>query len=84
MAADHPDAERTFREFVEKRVLAPIARQLDVDRPDLRAALVASQVLGLALVRYVLRLKPLATADRQTLVAAHAPTLQRYLLGPLD
>ena len=54
------------------------------DRPDLRAALVASQIVGLGMVRYVLRLEPLASADHPTVIAAVAPTLQRYLTGPLD
>ena len=51
--------------------------------PDFRAALIASQVLGLALVRYVLELPPLATADAEELAAAIGPTLERYLTGDL-
>lgn len=51
--------------------------------PDFRAALVASQVLGLALVRYVLELRPLATAGTEELAAAIGPTLERYLTGDL-
>ena len=50
---------------------------------DFRAALVASQVLGLALVRYVLELRPLATAGAEELAAAIGPTLERYLTGDL-
>ena len=48
-----------------------------------RAALVASQVLGLALARYVLGLEPLATASQDDLAAAIGPTLERYLTGPV-
>ncbi len=51
--------------------------------PDFRAALIASQVLGLALVRYVLELRPLATAGTEELAAAIGPTLERYLTGDL-
>ncbi len=36
------------------------------------------------MVRYVLRLEPLASADHTTVVAAVAPNLQRYLTGRLD
>jgi hypothetical protein len=36
------------------------------------------------MVRYVLQLEPLASADHPTVVAAIAPTMQRYLTGPLD
>ena len=46
-----------------------------------RAALVASQVLGLALTRYVLELDPLVRADVDELAAAIGPTLERYLTG---
>jgi Tetracyclin repressor-like, C-terminal domain len=46
-----------------------------------RAALVASQVVGLALARYVLGLEPLATASQDDLAAAIGPTLERYLTG---
>ena len=44
-----------------------------------RAGLVASQVLGMALTRYVLRLPPMAAMTREQLVAWVGPTLQRYL-----
>ena len=50
---------------------------------DFRAALVASQVLGLALTRYVLRLEPLAAASQDDLAAAIGPTLERYLTGQI-
>ena len=46
-----------------------------------RAGLVASQVLGVALTRYVLRLPPVATMDHDELVSWIGPTLQRYFTG---
>lgn len=48
-----------------------------------RAGLVATQMLGLALCRYVLRLPPVVAMDVDALVDALAPTLQRYLSEPL-
>jgi AcrR family transcriptional regulator len=48
-----------------------------------RAALVASQVLGLGLTRYVLGLEPLAAASTDDLAAAIGPTLERYLNGDI-
>jgi AcrR family transcriptional regulator len=53
------------------------------DQPELRAALVASQVVGLAVSRYVLRFEPVASADADTLAKLLGPTLQRYLTGAL-
>ncbi len=48
-----------------------------------RAGLAASQLLGVALCRYVLRLPPLVALDIETLVASLAPTIERYLAAPL-
>ncbi len=48
-----------------------------------RAGLVATQMLGLALCRSILRLPPVADMDREAVVARIGPTIQRYLVGPL-
>lgn len=64
-------------------VLRPLGEALGVDRPDLRMPLVASQVIGVILLRYVLRVEPLASLAPDQLVATYAPTLQRYLADPL-
>lgn len=76
-------AARMVREFVTREALGRIAEALEVPQPRLRAALAASQLIGLALGRFVVRVEPLASADVETLVACYAPTLQRYLAGPL-
>ena len=52
-------------------------------QPRLRVALVASQLMGLAMARFIIRMEPIASADPETLIAAYAPTIQRYLTGPL-
>jgi AcrR family transcriptional regulator len=63
---------------------APGAADADgLAEADFRAALVASQVLGLALTRYVLQLEPLAAASQDDLAAAIGPTLERYLTGQI-
>jgi len=46
-----------------------------------RAGLVASQMLGLALTRYLLRVPPVVALDRATVIAWLGPTVQRYLAG---
>jgi AcrR family transcriptional regulator len=55
----------------------------DLAEVPIRAALVSSQLLGVALCRYILRLPPVMMLDTDTLVANLAPTVQRYLTGPL-
>jgi hypothetical protein len=56
-----------------------------MDQPDaiLRATLAGSQLIGLALARYVVAVEPLAPALPEILVRALAPTVQRYLTGDL-
>ncbi|MGH3099639.1 MAG: TetR/AcrR family transcriptional regulator, partial [Thermoleophilia bacterium] len=53
--------------------------------PDarLRATLVGSQLIGLAMARYIVKVEPLASAPPTQVVAAVGPTLQRYLTGDL-
>ena len=41
----------------------------------------AAQLVGLVLLRHVVRLEPLASADDEALVALVAPTVQHYLRG---
>jgi AcrR family transcriptional regulator len=48
-----------------------------------RAGLVATQMLGLALCRHILRLPPVVALDVETLIAGVSETVQRYLTAPL-
>lgn len=57
--------------------------QFGADQPGLRASLIGSQLIGLAVGRYMVRLQPLVDAPRDELVAAVAPALQRYISGAL-
>lgn len=82
-ATSNEEAARTVREFLTREVLEPIATAIEVPQPRLRAALVGSQVIGLAMARFVVGLEPLAGAGEDELVAYYAPTLQRYLTEPL-
>jgi hypothetical protein len=54
----------------------------DPEQAPTRAGLVASQLLGLALTRYVLRFPPTVALAREEIVAWLAPTVQRYLTAP--
>ncbi|MEU7074979.1 TetR family transcriptional regulator [Streptomyces narbonensis] len=75
-------AERMRAVFAEQ--LGPIARGVCPDPAEAprRAALVASQVLGMALARYVLRLPPAVEMSADEVVAWLGPTVQRYLTDP--
>ncbi|WP_091035918.1 TetR family transcriptional regulator [Microbacterium oxydans] len=65
--------------FLSRELLSRVAGSLDADDADLRASLVASQIAGMLIARYVLRLPALAAASVDELVARVGPTLQRYL-----
>lgn len=75
-------AAAALREFVSRELLLRIASELNVPDPRLRAELAASHMVGLVILRYVVKVEPLASADVDTLVAIVAPTLQRYLTEP--
>jgi hypothetical protein len=64
-------------------VLQPLRAALPAAEADRRVQLVASQLIGLAMARYLLALEPLASMPSDDVVAWVAPNLQRYLDGPL-
>jgi len=79
-----------FREFIADAILRPVAAMArgadsgtDGGDAGYRAAAVASQMLGLALARYLLRLEPIASADAADLAATIGPTIDRYLTGDI-
>jgi AcrR family transcriptional regulator len=74
---------KLLREFLVTQVLRRVMATLDLPRAerDARGALVASQLIGLVMARYVLRVEPLASASPESLVAAVGPTVQHYLTG---
>ncbi|MDP8971234.1 MAG: TetR family transcriptional regulator [Actinomycetota bacterium] len=82
-AVTDDQAARMLREFVFDTVLGPVVGTLGSDHPDLRMSLAASQMIGLALLRFVIGVEPLASASHDQIVAAYAPTIQRYLTGDL-
>lgn len=79
---------RLLREFFTRQVVRRLTTALDgvvpaVEMP-IRADLVASQIFGLVLVRYLIGVEPIASMDHEQVVAAVGPTVQRYLTGDLS
>ncbi len=81
----HDWSARMLREFLTAQVLRRVIARLEVPPTEapFRASLTASQMLGLGLARYLLKVEPLASADVETVIALVAPTIQRYLTAPL-
>jgi AcrR family transcriptional regulator len=72
-----------LRNGIAKVVLRAVIPQLrSEDDPEVRATLVASQLAGLIMARYVLRIEPLASLPAESVVAWVAPNVQRYVTGP--
>ncbi|MFD9376229.1 TetR family transcriptional regulator [Streptomyces sp. NPDC059999] len=78
-ALTHEAAAAVLRRLILRRVLERVAADLDVPDPTFRAELAASHMIGIAILRYVVQIEPLASADPEEIVALVAPTLQRYL-----
>lgn len=72
-------AAQMMRQFISREVIGRLASTLNLDQPQLRAGLAGSQLVGLAFVRYVIKLEPIASMEPELLVQAVGPTLQRYL-----
>jgi AcrR family transcriptional regulator len=82
-ATTEPAAAALARQFIGGLLLEPLVRRLGSDRPQLRADLVATQLIGLGMTRYILRFQPLADVPADDVVACVAPGLQRHLTGGL-
>ncbi len=78
-AMTNENAARMLRQFIGTAVLGPVAEALGV--PRLRITAAAGQMIGLALLRYVIRIEPLASAAVEEVVALVAPAIQRHLDG---
>lgn len=84
-SATHADAADRLHEIFAQQV-APLVSTLEPDQEiaEVRAAMMATQVLGVALCRYIVRLPPMATMEPEQLVNLIAPVFQHYLTGRLD
>jgi AcrR family transcriptional regulator len=85
MAASTSVAD-AMREFVAERVWerTPVIEGEGEDRTRQRRALVASQLMGLAFIRYILRVPPISTTTPEEIAGWAGPTLDRYMVGPID
>lgn len=77
-----------IREFFAVHIVEKVVPQLvaEQDPADVarRSSFVASQLLGLAVTRHLLRFEPIASMPAEQVVQQVGPTIQRYLTGPLS
>jgi AcrR family transcriptional regulator len=74
-------AAKMLRQFVIREVLKRIATELGDDDAELRASFASSQVVGLLVARYGLRIEPLASASQDDVVRRVGPVVQWHLMG---
>ncbi|MFJ4278694.1 TetR family transcriptional regulator [Streptomyces massasporeus] len=81
-ALTNDTAAAVFRRIIATQVLRRIAVRLELPDAELRAELAAAQLVGTAILRYVLRIEPLASADPEQVIARLAPVVQGHLTDP--
>ncbi|MEU6466999.1 TetR family transcriptional regulator [Streptomyces sp. NPDC046976] len=81
-AVTNDTAAAVFRRLVAAQLVRRVAARLDLPDAELRAELAAAQLVGTALMRYVLKLEPLASADVEEIIARVSPVVQKHLTGP--
>ena len=80
-AASNPEAASRLGDLFRDQVFPAVARAGPAASAPMRAGLVASQLMGLALTRYVLRLPPVVAMSRDQIVKTIGETVQRYATG---
>ena len=82
-AAHEPRTREKLKAFLTASLLPAIADRIEGEERLLRASLIASQVLGVVMMRWVWEIDPVASLPDDDLVALIGPTIQRYLTGRL-
>jgi AcrR family transcriptional regulator len=82
-AVSQEQAAEMVRGFVTEALVGPIARRLGSSHARLRATLVGSQVMGFIMLRYIVKVEPLASVPLELVMPAIAPTIHRYLVEDL-
>jgi AcrR family transcriptional regulator len=80
-ATTNAEAAQRMKDIFAAQLLPAILKFIPDDAPR-RAGLIATQVLGMALCRFVLRLPPVVAMSNDELIEWLGPTLQRYATGP--
>nr|WP_198663293.1 TetR family transcriptional regulator [Jiangella endophytica] len=78
-AMQHETAARLLRQFVTRAILGRVLVAFEgVPDGALRAEAMVSHLIGLAIIRYVVKLEPIASVSDEELIRLVAPVLQRY------
>jgi AcrR family transcriptional regulator len=78
-ALTHEESARLLRSFLQSQLVRRLASAINVGEVDLRLELAAAQLIGIAILRHVIHVEPLASAGSDRIINWVAPTLNRYL-----
>ncbi|MFD9195963.1 TetR family transcriptional regulator [Streptomyces phaeochromogenes] len=81
-AVNNEVAAAVFRRLISAQLLRRVAAQLDTPDAELRAELAAAQLVGIAMLRYVIKVEPLASANPEQIITRVAPVIQAHLTNP--
>ncbi|MGW3935560.1 TetR/AcrR family transcriptional regulator [Streptomyces phaeochromogenes] len=81
-AVNNDVAASVFRRLISAQLLRRVAAQLDTPDAELRAELAAAQLVGIAMLRYVIKVEPLASANPEQIIARVSPVIQSHLTNP--
>ncbi|GAA1013373.1 TetR family transcriptional regulator [Acrocarpospora pleiomorpha] len=82
-AATSPAAAGILKDFMVHELAGPLVKHLGPDRPQQRALLAASQLMGIVFARYVIQIEIITALTLEEIVACVAPSIQRFLTGDL-
>ena len=84
-ATSNSDANEAFRSFLHDYLLTAVSSALGGgDEARLRAMLAATNLVGTAMLRYIMRVPPLSTLSVAEVVAMIGPAVHRFLTAPAD
>lgn len=78
-AVSNERAAAMLREFVTDALMGRLTQHLDV--PRLRVELVGAHLVGIAVLRYILEVEPLASAPDDEVIDTVGPVIQQYIIG---
>ncbi|TXS66457.1 TetR/AcrR family transcriptional regulator, partial [Streptomyces sp. me109] len=81
-AVNNDTAAAVFRRLIAAQLLRRIAQRVDLPDAEIRAELAAAQLVGVAMLRYVIKVEPLASADLEPIIRRVAPVVQGHLTLP--
>lgn len=82
-ASSDPKAARLLRQLLARQVTSQISQAVPMDDVELRVALIGSTLFGVAFLRDIVRVEPLASASPEDIGRWVGPVIHRYVTAPL-